>query len=60
MMPNAKGAETSYGLVMGIGDLREILEQLQEPGKKDDGYKTVLVKVSDITKVAEVEKRFVR
>lgn len=54
---NAKGAETSYGLVMGIGDLREILEQLQEPGKKDDGYKTVLVKVSDITKVAEVEKK---
>ena len=54
---NAKGAETSYGLVMGIGDLRDMLEQLQEPGKKDDGYKTVLVKVSDITKVAEVEKK---
>ena len=54
---NAKGGETSYGLVMGIGDLRDMLEQLQEPGKRDAGYKTVLVKVSDITKVAEVEKQ---
>ena len=54
---NAKGGETSYGLVMGIGDLRDMMEQLQEPGKRDAGYKTVLVKVSDIAKVTEVEKQ---
>lgn len=52
-----KGYETSEGLVMSIADIRELLIKVQGSSPKELTYKTVLVKVSDITKVAGVEKR---
>lgn len=53
---NAKGMETSYGLALNLSDLQSLVEELKTPGKSDGEFKTVLVKVSDITKVKEVEK----
>ena len=53
----AKGSETSDGILMDISQLREYIEQLQGSGRTQQGYRTVLVKVSDITKVSQVEKQ---
>ena len=51
-----KGSETSDGLLMNIDDLKKLLQDLQGSAKADPSYKTVLVKVTDITHVAAVEK----
>ncbi len=51
-----KGYETSEGLIMNISDIRKILSAVGTGNQKKTEYKTVLIKVSDITKVAEVEK----
>lgn len=53
---NVKGYETSEGLIMSIPDIQKILSTVHTGNQKKMEYKTVLVKVSDITKVAEVEK----
>lgn len=53
---NVKGFETSEGLIMSISDIQKILSAVRTGNQKKNEYKTVLVKVSDITKVAEVEK----
>lgn len=53
----AKGSETSEGILMDISQLREYIEQLQGSGRTQQGCRTVLVKVSDITKVSQVEKQ---
>ena len=42
---------------MDISQLREYIEQLQGSGRTQQGCRTVLVKVSDITKVSQVEKQ---
>ncbi len=51
----AKGYETSDGIIMSLEDLRELIKSVQDTSKKSLEYKTVLVKVADITKVSEVE-----
>lgn len=53
---HAKGSETSEGLLLNIADLQKMLQEAGGSGKTDPNYKTVLVKVSDLTRVAEVEK----
>ena len=52
----AKGGETSDGLLMNMDDLKKMLQELQGSAKADPNYRTVLVKVTDITHVAAVEK----
>ncbi len=53
----AKGSETSDGVLMDVAQLQSYVEQLQGSGGTRQSYKTVLVKVSDITKVSQVEKQ---
>lgn len=54
----SKGYETSEGLIMNLSDLKGILEQVQAKMNvsKPITYQSALVKVSDISKVAAVEK----
>lgn len=51
-----KGYETAEGLVMSIADIKSIISEVQGKSLKKMDYRTVIVKVSDITKVAEAEK----
>lgn len=52
-----KGSETGEGLILSMADLRDLLTRAQGTDRQEFSYKTVLVKVSDISKVAEVEKQ---
>ena len=51
----SKGSETSDGVIISMADLRKLIDKAQL-GKKAANYDSVLVKVSDISKVAEVEQ----
>jgi ABC-type antimicrobial peptide transport system permease subunit len=51
----SKGSETSEGIMMSLSDLRKIMEKAQTGKKKQVSFDTVLVKVSDISRVADVE-----
>ena len=51
----SKGFETSDGIIMSLTDLRKLLDKVQGPKKKAVPYESILVKVSGITLVAEVE-----
>lgn len=52
----SKGMETSDGILMGLADLQKLVEKIS-PGKKTEKtFANVLVKVSDISRVADVEK----
>ena len=51
----SKGPETSEGIMMSLSDLRKIMEKAQAGKKKQASFDTVLVKVSDISQVADVE-----
>lgn len=51
-----KGYETSEGVIMSLSDMRNLIAQLQKGTKKELTYDTVIVKTTEITKVAEVEK----
>jgi len=53
----SKGVETSEGVIMGISDLRGIIEKAQGANRKAVPYTSVLVKVSDISKVESVESQ---
>ena len=52
----SKGYETSEGLIMSLTDLRKLLDKVQGPAKKKVPYNSVLVKVSAIDRVADVEQ----
>ena len=51
----SKGNETSEGVIMSLSDLRKILDKAQGNRKKAVPYDSVLVKVSHISRVADVE-----
>ena len=51
----SKGVETSEGIMMSLADLRKIQEKVQSGRKKALPYDTVLVKVTHISRVADVE-----
>lgn len=51
----AKGNETSEGIIMSLQDMQNIIDRAQGGNKKALSYSTVLVKVNDISKVAEAE-----
>ena len=51
----SKGNETSEGVIMSLSDLRKILDKAQGNRKKAVPYDSVLVKVSHISQVADVE-----
>ena len=51
-----KGSETSDGLVMSLSDLRALLGEVRGVASADLTYKTALVKVTQLSKVKEVEK----
>lgn len=51
-----KGYETSEGIIMSLADIRSIIARVQGGAGKEINYSTVLVKTTDITKVAEVEQ----
>ena len=53
----SKGYETSEGIIMDIDDVRKITEQMGDKKIKKINYGSVIVKVSHITKVGEVEKK---
>lgn len=52
----SKGYETSEGMIMSLTDLRKLLDKVQGPVKKKLPYDSVLVKVSAIDRVADVEQ----
>ena len=52
----AKGGETSEGILMDISQLQSFVEQLLGSGRARQNYKSVLVKVSDLSQVSQVEK----
>ena len=52
----SKGYETSEGMIMSLTDLRKLLDKVQGPVKKKLPYDSVLVKVSAIDQVADVEQ----
>lgn len=52
----SKGYETSEGIIMSLTDLRKLLDKIQGPKKKKLPYDSVLVKVSGIDRVADVEQ----
>ena len=52
----SKGMETSDGILMSLSDLQKITEKAN-PGKKTNkDLQSILVKVTDISRVADVEK----
>ena len=52
----SKGYETSEGMIMSLTDLRKLLDKVQGPAKKKLPYDSVLVKVSAIDRVADIEQ----
>ncbi len=52
----SKGYETSEGIIMSLTDLRKLLDKIQGPKKKKLPYNSVVVKVSSIDRVADVEQ----
>ena len=52
----SKGYETSEGMIMSLTDLRKLLDKVQGPAKKKLPYDSVLVKVSSIDRVADIEQ----
>ena len=54
----SKGAETSEGLILSLENIKQILEQVQAKAgaAKKIAYSSILVKTSDITKVASAEE----
>lgn len=53
---DVKGSETSEGIVMSLNDIQQLLSTSLGTNQNGIEYKTALVKVNDLTKVAEVEK----
>lgn len=53
----SKGSETSEGVIMGLSDLKKIAEKVQAVKKNASPYQSILVKVTDISKVADVESQ---
>ena len=51
----SKGSETSEGIMMSLKDLRKLLDKAQGNKKKAIPYDSVLVKVENISQVADVE-----
>ncbi|MCI1959545.1 MAG: ABC transporter permease [Clostridia bacterium] len=51
----SKGYETSEGLIMGLGDIKKIIEKAQNGSVSKKGYNSVIVKVNDISNVSQVE-----
>ncbi|MDR3730124.1 MAG: ABC transporter permease [Oscillospiraceae bacterium] len=51
----SKGSETSEGIMMSLKDLRKLLDKAQGNKKKAVPYDSVLVKVENISQVADVE-----
>lgn len=51
-----KGYETSDGLIMSLSDLKAIIAKAQGNNRKAVNYSTVLIKVSNISQVEQVEK----
>lgn len=51
-----KGYETSEGVIMNLSDIRSLIVRAQGGTQKEISFNTVLVKTTDITKVAEVEQ----
>ena len=51
----SKGNETSEGVILSLSDLRKLLEKAQGNRKKKLPYDSIMVKVTDISRVAEVE-----
>ena len=52
----SKGSETSDGIIMSLQDLHRLLDKVQGSRKKKVPYDSVLVKVGNISQVADVEK----
>lgn len=52
----SKGYETSEGIIMSIKDVQKIIEQAQGSNRKKIAYSSVIVKATDITKVAQAEQ----
>lgn len=52
----SKGLETSDGIIMSLKDMRKLLDKVQGSRKKQVPYDSVLVKVGNISQVADVEK----
>ena len=52
----SKGSETSDGIIMSLKDLRKLLDKVQGSRKKAVPYDSMMVKVGNISQVAEVEK----
>lgn len=52
----SKGGETSDGIIMNLSDLRKIIEKAQGNKRKEPTYDSAVVKVTDISMVAEVEQ----
>lgn len=53
---DVKGSETSDGIIMSLSSIQQLFSNFPELNQKKNEYKTALVKVNDMTKVAEVEK----
>src|SRR5699024_2255947 len=51
----SKGSETSEGILMNLQDLQEIIKRAQGAKKKPIPYDSILVKVTDISRVEGVE-----
>ena len=51
----SKGSETSDGIILSLSDLRKLLDKAQGNQKKAVPYDSVLVKVTDISRVEMVE-----
>ena len=51
----SKGSETSEGIIMSLSDMKKIAEKLHAIKKNSSPYQNILVKVSDISRVADVE-----
>ena len=52
----SKGSETSDGIIMSLQNLRKLQDKVQGSRKKQVPYDSVLVKVGNISQVADVEK----
>ena len=51
----SKGSETSDGIILSMSDMRKLLDKVQGSKKKAVPYDSILVKVTHISRVAEVE-----
>ena len=52
-----KGSSTSSGLLMDLNQLKEFIAKADRSAKKTTTYDTALVKVADISQVADIEQR---